>query len=262
MGGTKDMTSAAPAAPAAERRPPIDRVDLPAYLAGAAVTALQGVRESELLEGGALGDAGDSIANHLLIDLITRLAPGDAILSEESADDLARLDAERIWIIDPLDGTRQFSEGCDEWAVHVALVEDGVPVAAAVGLRDRVVSTGTPPAPPPDHGRTPRIAVSRNRPAAEAVHVAGVLGAELVPLGSAGFKAMAVLRGEVDAYVHSGGQFQWDSAAPVGVALAAGLHCSRLDGSPLVYNRRDVSLPDLVICRRELAAPILKAVHP
>jgi 3'(2'), 5'-bisphosphate nucleotidase len=191
------------------------------------------------------------------------LHPGDAVLSEEGADDRARLDAERVWIVDPLDGTREFGEPPrTDWAVHVALVIAGDPVAGAVALPARkvVLSTAAPPtlAGP---GPTVRLAVSRTRPPAAAALLADALGAELVPMGSAGAKAMAVVLGEADVYAHSGGQYEWDSAAPVAVARAAGLHCSRLDGAPLVYNQPDSWLPDLLICRPELAERVIAALR-
>jgi 3'(2'), 5'-bisphosphate nucleotidase len=184
------------------------------------------------------------------------------VLSEEAADEQSRLDASRVWIIDPLDGTREFSEGRHDWAVHVALAIDGVPGPAAVALpgMNLVMSTADVPALDGAHHEQLRIAVSRSRPPAEAEQLAERLDAELVPMGSAGFKAMAVVRGDADAYVHSGGQYEWDSAAPVGVAAAAGLHTSRLDGSPPAYNRPDPYLPDLIVCRPELADRILAAL--
>lgn len=212
----------------------------------------------------ALGDIGDVLANRLLLELLATEHPDDRVLSEESVDDPRRLDANRVWIIDPLDGTREFTEpGRVDWAVHVALWErDRGLTAGAVALpaQDRVLSTAAP-APPADlDGRGLRIVVSRSRPPAAARRVAAALDADLVPMGSAGAKAMAVVDGVVDAYVHAGGQYEWDSAAPAAVAMAAGLHTSRVDGSPLVYNRRDPWLPDLVVCRSELADAVLAAI--
>lgn len=189
--------------------------------------------------------------------------PDDAVLSEEAADDAARLDAERVWIIDPLDGTREFSEeGRSDWAVHVCLWERGSLTAGAVALPalDLVLATPSVPPPPPSDGDRPRVVVSRSRPPDFAAAVAAALGGDLVEMGSAGAKTLAVVRAEADAYVHAGGQYEWDSAAPVAVAVAAGLHASRIDGSPLVYNQRDVYLPDLIVCRPELADQILKAI--
>jgi 3'(2'), 5'-bisphosphate nucleotidase len=184
------------------------------------------------------------------------------VLSEEGKDDTARLSAARVWIVDPLDGTREFGEdGRSDWAVHVALVIDNAVHAAAVALpaRGLTLSTARPlPPPGPSPGR-PRLVVSRTRPPAVTETVREALDGELVPLGSAGAKAMAVVLGEADVYVHAGGQYEWDSAAPVGVAAAAGLHVSRIDGSRLRYNQRDVWLPDLVVCRPELAEAVLEA---
>jgi 3'(2'), 5'-bisphosphate nucleotidase len=187
------------------------------------------------------------------------------VFSEEAVDDRRRLTADRVWIIDPLDGTREYGEpGRHDWAVHVALWADGDLATAAVALPglDEILLTSPAPSLPARGDGPVRIAVSRTRPPAEADAVAAVLAAELVPLGSAGYKTVAVARGEVDAYVHSGGQYQWDSAAPVAIARAAGLVTCRLDGSPLVYNDPDPYLPDLVVCRPELADRILDAVVP
>jgi 3'(2'), 5'-bisphosphate nucleotidase len=216
------------------------------------------------LEGKALKDAGDLASHELLMRLLAEHRPGDAVLSEEehrgtaSAHD--RHSSERVWIIDPLDGTREFSEPPrDDWAVHVALWSGGDLVAGAVaqpGL-GTTFSTGRPGAVPPTAGGRPRIVVSRTRPPAFVEALAEHLDAELVPMGSAGAKVISVVRDVSDAYVHAGGQYEWDSAAPVAVARAAGLHTSRVDGSPLRYNQRDVLLPDLVVCRPELAEPIL-----
>ena len=208
-------------------------------------------------EAVAAKDLGDRQSHELLMGRISDLHPGDAVLSEEGVDSAARLDADRIWIIDPLDGTREFGEPPrDDWAVHVALVVAGQLVAGAVGLPGRgiVLGTGEPPVlRPAEPGRAPRIAVSRTRPPEFVERVAATLGATLVPMGSAGAKAMAVVLGDSDMYIHGGGQYEWDSAAPVAVATASGLHCSRLDGSPLAYNQADPWLPDLLICRPELA---------
>jgi 3'(2'), 5'-bisphosphate nucleotidase len=218
------------------------------------------------LEGRALKDAGDRAAHDLLMELCARHRPGDAVMSEESKASIAnqdRLSADRVWIIDPLDGTREFSEPPrDDWAVHVALWERGELTAGAVaqpGL-DTTFDTGHPPVVPASTAARPRIAVSRTRPPAFVDALAAELDAELVPMGSAGAKVISVVRDVTDAYVHAGGQYEWDSAAPVAVARAAGLHTSRIDGSPLVYNQQDVLLPDLVVCRPELAAPILEHI--
>ena len=209
----------------------------------------------------ALGAEGDRRAHELLVRRLDELRPGDAVLSEEAVDDPGRLDAARVWIVDPLDGTREYAEGRDDWAVHVALVVNGELVAGAVSVPclSRTYFDPTPAGGSSEGGTEgDPVAVSRTRAPAVAAAVARALGGELVPLGSAGFKAMAVVRGEVDAYVHAGGMFEWDSAAPVAVALAAGLHASRLDGSPLRYNQTGAWLPDLVICRAEVAGIVLK----
>jgi 3'(2'), 5'-bisphosphate nucleotidase len=211
-----------------------------------------------------LKDEGDRLAHERLMDgLAARQAAGDAVLSEEGHDDRDRLDAERVWIVDPLDGTREFGEPPrTDWAVHVALVHGGTPIAGAVALPALgvVLSTAEPPPPPPAAAGPPRVIVSRSRPPAAATFLTERLGGVRVEMGSAGAKAMAVVRGEADVYAHSGGQYEWDSCAPVAVALAAGLHASRVDGSPLVYNRPEPYLPDLLICRRELAGPALAAL--
>ena len=211
-----------------------------------------------------MGDVGDRQAHLFLLDLLTREAPGDAVLSEEGRDDLRRLAAERVWIIDPVDGTREFSEpGRTDWAVHVALAIDGVAVAGAVALPARGITLATepPPAPRPAYDGEPRILVSRSRPPSQARLIQESLGGHLVPMGSAGAKAMAVVLGEADVYAHSGGQYEWDNAAPAAVAAAAGLHVSRLDGSDLRYNQRDPWLPDLLICRPDLTEGVLRALH-
>ena len=216
------------------------------------------------LEGKALKDAGDAAAQAELARLLGEHRPDDAVLSEEAADDKARLSASRVWIIDPLDGTREFSEPPrDDWAVHVALWQDGDLVAGAVAqpALGETFSTGRPSRVPARTSDRPRIAVSRSRPPAFVEALAAELDAELVPMGSAGVKVMSVVRDIADAYVHAGGQYQWDNAAPVAVARAAGLHCSRVDGSDLVYNEDDTSLPDLIVCRPELAEEIIAFVR-
>jgi 3'(2'), 5'-bisphosphate nucleotidase len=208
-------------------------------------------------------DEGDRQSQALLAARLHGLHPGDAVLSEEAVDDPARLGAARVWVIDPLDGTREFGEPPrTDWAVHVALVREEVPVAGAVALpaRGLVLSTGAPPTVPAAPAR-PRLVVSRTRPPASTAVLAEALGAELVPMGSAGAKAMAIVLGEADVYAHSGGQHEWDSCAPVAVASACGLHCSRLDGSPLRYNQPDPWLPDLLICRPELAERVIGALR-
>ena len=210
----------------------------------------------------ALGAAGDAKANSLILAALRRERPDDAILSEEETADPARLTARRIWIVDPLDGTREYGERRDDWAVHVGLSIDGVAAEGAVALPalGACFCTEFPPALRPES--TPlRMLVSRTRPAKEAMAVAAALGATLVPMGSSGAKAMAVLRGEADIYLHTGGQYEWDNCAPAAVAMAAGLHASRVDGSPLVYNRADPLLPDLLICHRGRADEVLRLVR-
>jgi 3'(2'), 5'-bisphosphate nucleotidase len=236
---------------------------LAAWLATTAGERLLAVR-AEGLEGRALKDAGDRAAHELLVGLLAEARPDDAVLSEEGKDDKRRLEARRVWIVDPLDGTREFSEPPrDDWAVHVALWEDGDLVAGAVAqpALGRTFHTGAPPVVPPSSSDRPRIAVSRTRPPTFVSALAAELDAELVPMGSAGVKVISVVRDVTDAYVHAGGQYEWDNAAPVAVARAAGLFCSRVDGSELRYNQDDVSLPDLVVCRSELSEQILGFVR-
>jgi 3'(2'), 5'-bisphosphate nucleotidase len=213
------------------------------------------------LVGRELKDAGDRQAHVHLMAELARLRPDDGVLSEEGVADPARLDKERVWIVDPLDGTREYSEiPREDWAVHVALCVNGVATIGAVALpaRGLTLSTGQPLPQLAPHDGPPRLAVSRTRPAAQAVALAEHLGGELVPMGSAGAKAMAVVLGKIELYAHSGGMYEWDSAAPVAVAAAAGLHVSRIDGSPLVYNQPDPYLPDLLICRPEYAQTALE----
>ena len=207
------------------------------------------------LNGAALGYSGDQTANAFLMSALRALRPDDAILCEECPDELARLGASRVWIVDPLDGTREYAEGRDDWAVHVALVIGGAPKAGAVAVPSlgRVYDTATvQTAPTP--ARKPVMVVSRTRQPPEAAALAEHLGADLRPLGSAGAKAIAVVAGDADLYFHSGGQSEWDNCAPVAVALAAGLHASRADGSPIVYNQDHKLVPDLLIGRPDLAA--------
>ncbi len=221
------------------------------------------VRATSGLEGKALKDAGDAAAQAVLARALAEHRPDDAVLSEEATDDKARLHASRVWIIDPLDGTREFSEPPrDDWAVHVALWVNGDLVAGAVSqpALGETFSTGEPSVVPARTSHRPRIAVSRTRPPAFVKALAAEIDAELVPMGSAGVKVISVVRDLADAYVHAGGQYQWDNAAPVAVARAAGLYCSRVDGSALVYNEDDTSLPDLIVCRPELAEQIVDFV--
>ncbi|MEV5823444.1 3'(2'),5'-bisphosphate nucleotidase CysQ [Micromonospora harpali] len=256
------------------------------WLAGEAGVALTALRaEQGFADAKALKDAGDKVSHDLMSTALARWRPADAVLSEEQADSRrawaddpsagdrpTRLTADRVWIIDPLDGTREFSEsGRDDWAVHVALWQrsagpDGALVAGAVGMPARIGPDGAPlvlgnrvPAAPAVDGPL-RIAVSRSRPPAFVSELVEGIGATAVPMGSAGVKVCAVVTGEVDAYVHAGGQYEWDSAAPVAVALGAGMHASRIDGSPLRYNRDDPRLPDLLVCRPEHAGSLLAAI--
>jgi 3'(2'), 5'-bisphosphate nucleotidase len=236
--------------------------DLAAHLADHAGKLLLQVRAAGVFSDKALGKAGDATANQFLVHALRAMRPEDGLLSEEMKDDGTRLSQKRVWIIDPVDGTREYGEGRIDWAVHVGLAIDGVATIGAVALPGAgVVMRTDSPAPLPRAGTPLRMVVSRTRPAKEAVDVAKKLGAELVPMGSSGAKAMAILRGEADIYLHSGGQYEWDSAAPVAVALAHGLHCSRIDGSPLKYNNQDVYLPDLLIARKEHAQSVLSLLR-
>ena len=238
--------------------------ELAAHLAAIAGRILIEVRESGLFAGRALGSAGDEVSNRFLLHALKVQRPDDGVLSEESRDTLMRLDKERVWIVDPIDGTREYGEERSDWAVHVGLAIGGEAKVGAVALpglggglvlrSDRTVALPEAPA-------KPRLLVSRTRPAKEAVAVAEAVGGELVAMGSAGAKAMAVVRGEAEIYLHSGGQYQWDSCAPAAVAAAHGLHCSRIDGAPLVYNDLDTELPDLLICRPEWAERVLREVR-
>jgi 3'(2'), 5'-bisphosphate nucleotidase len=211
-------------------------------------------------DGRLLGDAGDREANALLMARLAAERPEDGVLSEESADDLVRCAMRRVWIIDPLDGTREYGEGREDWAVHVGLSVDGVAAVGAVALPALGRCHDSASAALGPRGEALRMVVSRSRAPALVGPVAEALGAELVPMGSAGAKAMAVLEGRAEIYLHDGGQHQWDNCAPVAVARAAGLHCSRIDGSPLVYNGAQTLVPDLLICRAELAADVLAAI--
>jgi 3'(2'), 5'-bisphosphate nucleotidase len=234
--------------------------ELAATLATDAGRLLLDVR-TELVEATAAErkDAGDKRSHDYLMTALAKARPDDAVLSEEGADDPVRLRSERVWIVDPLDGTREFSElDRDDWAVHVALWHGGELIAGAVALPAQGITFATPTvAKPPAAPGVPRIVVSRTRPPAIAMQVRDALNGTLVEMGSAGAKVAAVVQGRADVYVHAGGQYEWDSAAPVAVARAAGLHTSRIDGSPLQYNRPDPLLPDLVVCRPEYADAVL-----
>tara|TARA_R110001599_G_scaffold278323_1_gene479701 strand:+ start:1884 stop:2627 length:744 start_codon:yes stop_codon:yes gene_type:complete len=238
--------------------------ELAADLALSAGRILVELRESGKFEGKALGKAGDEAANAFLVRALREQRPDDGLLSEESKDTAERLDKSRVWIVDPVDGTREYGEGRSDWAVHVALAIDGVASIGAValpGLDGGLVLRTDKIYEFPDYEGAPRLVVSRTRPAAEAVSVAERLGGELVAMGSAGAKAMAVVRGEAEIYLHSGGQFEWDSCAPAAVASAYGLHCSRIDGSPLIYNQQDTYMPDLLICRMEWADKVFELLN-
>ena len=228
-------------------------------LATAAGAILLDLRRQGGLEGKALGKAGDEQANAMLCREIRAARPDDALLSEEEKDNVARCGQSRVWIVDPLDGTREYGEGRDDWAVHVALAVDGVATVGAVALPGLGLTlTSGAPLPLQPANQPLKMLVSRTRPAAEAVFVAERIGADLLAMGSAGAKAMAVVRGEADIYLHTGGQYEWDNCAPAAVAIAAGLHVSRADGSPLIYNCANPYLPDLLICRKELAEEVLR----
>lgn len=218
---------------------------------------LKGVRNVGLLRGTELGKAGDALAQDWIARSLVQHRPNDAMLSEEAEDDLSRLDNSRVWIIDPLDGTREYAGGRQDWAVHIALVENGKIIEAAVGMPDlgRVFSSSEVRA--VEGARTNRLVISQNTTPAIAEFIAEDLGMELVTMGSCGAKAVSVILGDNDAYVHAGGQYEWDNAAPVGIAQAAGLHTSRLDGTDLCYNCESPYLPDLVISRPDMADKLL-----
>jgi 3'(2'), 5'-bisphosphate nucleotidase len=237
-------------------------VELARHIADTAGRILVELQNSGLFDGKSLGKAGDRTANAFIMEALKTNRPDDAILSEEEQDNPERLQAKRVWIVDPLDGTREYGEKRTDWAVHIALAIDGDPSIGAVALPGfpLTLCTGQPPIVPPPAQKL-RMLVSRTRPAAEAVAVAKALDAELVPMGSAGAKAMAVLRGEADIYLHTGGQYEWDNCAPAAVAIAAGLHASRADGTPLRYNNADTYLPDLLICRKAHASQVLAALR-
>lgn len=236
----------------------LNDAELAAHLADVAGKLLIQVRTAGMFSAKALGKAGDATANQFLCHALREQRPDDGLLSEESQDTDDRLPKSRVWIVDPVDGTREYGEERADWAVHVALAIDGVATVGAVALPGLgvVLRTDAPTAVPAAPDKL-RMVVSRTRPAKEATDVAERIGAELVPMGSAGAKAMSIIRGEADIYLHSGGQYEWDSCAPAAVALAHGLHASRIDGSPLVYNRPDVYMPDLLICRKEHADLVL-----
>jgi 3'(2'), 5'-bisphosphate nucleotidase len=236
--------------------------ELAAALAEEAGRMLMLMRAEECADPQGRGHAADKAANAFLIEALRRHRPDDAILSEESPDDSARLERTRVWIVDPLDGTREYCEGRTDWAVHVGLAVEGRPVAGAVAVpaMKRVFRSDRPALPPAPRGR-PLMVVSRSRPPEEAAAIAAHLGMRVMEMGSAGAKAMAVVAGEADLYVHAGGQREWDNCAPVAVALGVGLHASRIDGAPLRYNGADTRVPDLVIGRPELAKHVIAFVR-
>ncbi|HEY0315567.1 MAG TPA: 3'(2'),5'-bisphosphate nucleotidase CysQ [Sphingomonas sp.] len=248
-------------APAPASEAPLTDVQLARRIAEKAGALLLILQKSGLFEGKALGQAGDRTANAFIMEALKSQRPDDAVLSEEEKDTAERLSASRVWIVDPLDGTREYGEGRTDWAVHVALSIDGKPAVGAValpGMGTTLCTAGCGQAPEP--AKKLRMLVSRSRPAPEAVAIAKALGAELVPMGSAGAKAMAVVRGDADIYLHTGGQYEWDNCAPAAVAKAAGLHVSRADGSPLAYNAQNPYSPDLLICPPHLAAQVIAAL--
>lgn len=235
----------------------MDDARLAAQIATEAGRLLLQIRDAP--SGAEVGREGDRRSHELIAARLREHRPDDAVLSEESADDGMRLSATRVWIVDPLDGTREFAEaGRTDWAVHVALWQTGALVAGAVALPAQGTTLSTLDA---DLAAAPsrrlRVVVSRTRPP----EVPKSLDAEVVALGSAGAKVAAVIRGEADVYLHAGGMHEWDSAAPVAVALKAGLHASRLDGSPLVYNQPNPSTPELLVCRRDVADGVLRATR-
>jgi len=235
--------------------------DLAAHLADQAGKILLQVRASGMFEGKSLGKAGDQTANQFLVHALRQQRAEDGLLSEEEKDNPERLANERVWIVDPVDGTREYGEERTDWAVHVGMAVGGAPVLGAVALPGLgVVLRSDQPGEIPAAPEKLRMVVSRTRPAKEATGVCEAIGGELVPMGSAGAKAMAILRGEADIYLHSGGQYEWDSMAPAAVAIGWGLHASRIDGSPLIYNQQDVYMPDLLICRKEHAEMVLEKV--
>ena len=228
-------------------------------LANAAGGILLDLQASGEFVDSALGKVGDARANAMLMDELRAARPDDAILSEEEKDNVVRCGNKRAWIVDPLDGTREYGERRSDWAVHVALAVDGLPTVGAVALPGLGLTLTSAAPPPLRPANAPlKMLVSRTRPAAEALHVANALGADLLPMGSAGAKAMAVVLGQADIYLHSGGQYEWDNCAPAAVAQAAGLHVSRADGSPLQYNNPNPYLPDLLICKQDIAHKVLK----
>jgi 3'(2'), 5'-bisphosphate nucleotidase len=237
-------------------------LEFASWLACGAGEILSQLRRRSTITGKQLGHLGDIRASEFIMERLAELRPDDGVLCEETVDNPERLSKSRVWIIDPLDGTREFCEGRTDWAVHVALAVNRRPTIGAVALPALdLIHLSEEPLYIAERHAPPRMLVSRTRPSPHAVAVADRLGAALVPMGSAGAKAMAVVRGEAEIYLHSGGQYEWDNCAPAAVAITAGLHVSRLDGSPLRYNNRSPWLPDLLICRADLAAQVLAALR-
>jgi 3'(2'), 5'-bisphosphate nucleotidase len=236
-------------------------IDLAAAIADGAGRVLEGIRYQRLLSWELLGDTGDQLAQAWISRVLTVHRPQDAVLSEEAPDSRRRLDADRVWVIDPLDGTRDYAAHRADYAVHVALTSGGEPVHSAVSLPATGQLFRSDTVTPPTGQLTGLLALSRSRATPGMFRVAQQLDLEPVSMGSAGVKTMAVVAGTVDVYLHAGGQYEWDSCAPVGVARAAGLHCSRLDGSELTYNNADPYLPDLVVCRPEIADRVMAALN-
>ena len=233
--------------------------------AGAMLVELRDELVAEGIHYWDLKDEGDVAGHRYIMSALTAARPDDVILSEEAADNRRRLSAERVWIIDPIDGTNEFAEHPrHDWAIHIALWESGEITAASVALPTLGITFDASPAAvvPPSTREKPLLVTSRSRNPYCAVMVANALGCDVARLGSAGAKAMAVVMGEADIYVHDGGMYQWDSAAPSAVAKAAGLHVSRIDGSPLKYNQESLWLPDFLVCRTEFAEPALSALNP
>ena len=229
--------------------------------AGAALLALRESRPDA--DGKEIGKEGDRSANALLLEELARLRPADTVFSEEKADDVTgRRAADRLWIVDPLDGTREYGERRDDWGVHVALWDRTLGlIAGAVALpsQGETLHTGGVELRPPTTGRPPYVVVSRTRPPAWVPQAAEAIGGELLPMGSVGAKVASIILGHADAYVTVGAMGEWDTAAPVAVALAAGLHATRLDGSPVEFNTTDGRTHDLLVCRPELADTLIAA---
>ena len=221
----------------------------------------------QLLGGSSLAHEGDQRAHLHLLTRLQEARPDDAVLSEEGADDAQRLDSSRLWVIDPLDGSRDYGFGNDEWAVHVGLVEDGKIVAGAVALSalDLLFHTGEGEGPAcavdeNNPNRRPVIVTARSRVNAEGMLLAHELGADVFACGSAGVKAMLVVNGTADAYVHASPLYEWDVCAPAAVAQSAGLHVSDAAGDPLVFNQARPVVNSFLVCRPELVDDILSAL--